>query len=72
VTVKLVYVLEIIHVINFNFINLPYFEVILDLKRLNPHRVEVVHHNLSHAKFQPHILLFLEQDYHSVSTCKRI
>lgn len=71
-TFKLVNIVEIIHVIYFNFISLSYFEIILDLERFNPHRVEIVHHYLSHANLLPHFIHLFEQDHHAVSTCERI
>ena len=72
VSFKLLDVVKVINIINVNLVLLTNFEVVLDVKLLDPLGRKVIHDNLGVAKLSPGFTVLFEEHCHSVGTSKSI
>lgn len=63
---KVLQVLEVVDIIDFNLVVLSLLKVVLDVEGLDPGRAEVVHDDFGHADSEPLSSLLTVEDYHSV------
>jgi len=69
---EVVKVVHVIHIVDFNLEALSLLEVVLDVKALDPHRVEVVVDYLCDSNLLPHVTCLSIKTHHSICSCKRV
>lgn len=68
VSIIIVQIVEVVDIINHDFVIFSFLEVIGDLKVLDPLGRQIIHDYLSLTDFLPHVALFFEEYTHTIGT----
>jgi len=69
---KIIQVSLIVDIVDLDFVHLALLKVVLHVKALDPCRIQIVHDDLSDAKFLPLRSLLAVEGQHAIGSCESI